>query len=57
MSVKIVNFVLHNSFVLKHETPFFSLKQEINMKIHCNTRKSRTYNTITCTCIENIASL
>lgn len=36
----------HNSFVLKHKTPFW-VWNECNMKIHCNTRKSRTCDAIT----------
>lgn len=36
----------HNSFVLKHKTPFW-VWNEFNMKIHCNTRKSRTCDAIT----------
>lgn len=36
----------HNSFVLKHKTPFW-VWNEFIMKIHCNTRKSRTCDAIT----------
>lgn len=36
----------HNSFVLKHKTPFW-VWNEFNMKIHCNTRKSRICDAVT----------